>query len=1077
MIIATRCRLIIGLSCLLSFYGVGNLSTIFADDLGTNQTSQVLTNINQFREVFTENADVACHFHLIGTVTMVDTNRNLFVLQDDTGAMAVDLNEQRTSLQPGQLISIQGDEASPYFEPFPNYPYQPSGSDIRDSFEAPSNWGEYHLTRMRGYLHPPLTGKYTFWIASDNSSELWLSSDEEPRKAKRIAFIKAGDWVKEREWSRFPSQRSETISLSADKTYYIEAISEQLQLDENLAVAWQPPGFRQSIIDGRYLAPLAGGRDRAPLTQTNGILREYWTNYTVGNVVGIIGQRPFTSMFVLQKAQVTVLGRGVWPEAQQILLDQPLLQENNYHWVKTQGTITFVGVDGNSAVLELADNGRLAQVRVSNWEVNSPHRFQNRQVQIEGVCEGMQTAKGYLVPGLIWVPEREDITFIESTNAGTGPVVATSLDHLTEESSESNHIWSGFVAVSGVVTFNDQVFGKNFLFIQDDAAGIGISQVDHHFNQLQVGQWVEVGGTLVPGGYTPVLNPTVLTILGRRPMPQPVTQPVEIPATASRNGQWTELEGVIRYINTNGAMVIMGKSGNVSAWIGQTSIKALNSYVDSTLRLRGVLSLAVGEDPVLLVPSRSFVEVEDEAPGDPFGILPCYTTEISEAAASAKWIHRVKIGGIITYLNGRSIFVQDAQGGVRANLLDDTHSVQVGDKVEVVGFPEDRTLSKTLTEALVRVIDSNVALNPRKLNLAKSKPADYYDTLVSLEATILAQKNQGSDQILDLQEGQHFYEAVLSSNFGQLQIFEPGSQLKITGIFSIGHAGSDGKNSNDENELSEPAKIFLRDPQDVVLLKGAPWWTWKGFMLLAGILLTVMTTGLFVIYILRRRLERQRLAKFIFSRQILRSQEEERHRIAVNLHDTLGQNLLIIKNQSHLAMQLPVDETVTRRRLSQISEVTALAIEEVRQITRNLRPYQLDRLGLTHAIRAIIKQASENSPILFASHVDEIDGTFDKESEIHVYRIIQESINNIIKHSGATEATIVVKRNTEIVSLSIRDNGRGFDVTLDRPVGFGLNSIIERAWILGGESKIDTLPGQGASLIFEIPILHPRNET
>ena len=257
MIIATRGRLIIGLSCLFSFYGIGNLFTIYADDLGTNQASQVLTNINQFRDVFTENADIACHFHLIGTVTMVDTNRNLFVLQDATGAMAVDLNEKPTSLQPGQFISIQGAEASPYLESFPNYPYQPSGSDIRDSFKAPSNWGEYHLTRMRGYLHPPLTGKYTFWIASDNSSELWLSSDDEPRKAKRIAFIK--DWVKEHEWSHFPSQRSETISLSADKTYYIEAISEQLQLDENLAVAWQPPGFGQSIIDGVYLTPLMEG--------------------------------------------------------------------------------------------------------------------------------------------------------------------------------------------------------------------------------------------------------------------------------------------------------------------------------------------------------------------------------------------------------------------------------------------------------------------------------------------------------------------------------------------------------------------------------------------------------------------------------------------------------------------------------------------------------------------------------------------------------------------------------------------------------------------------------------------------
>jgi signal transduction histidine kinase len=434
-----------------------------------------------------------------------------------------------------------------------------------------------------------------------------------------------------------------------------------------------------------------------------------------------------------------------------------------------------------------------------------------------------------------------------------------------------------------------------------------------------------------------------------------------------------------------------------------------------------------------------------------------------------KWIHRVKIDGVMTYNNGKSLFVQDSQGGLRVELLNSYSLAKVGDKVEVVGFPGNGIHSKKITEALLHVVNSNVALNPEKFNLTKADLTDCYDTLVSLEAKILAQKTKGNDQILDMQEGQRFCEAVLPLNFGKLPSFEPGSRLKIAGIFE-GSAVSIGKKTVDENELYEPVRIFLRGPQDVVLLRGAPWWTLKGFVVLASSLLTVIVTGLLVIFILRRRLERQRLAKFIFSRQILQSQEEERRRIAVNLHDTLGQNLLFIKNQSHLAMQLPVDESVIRHRLSEISEVTINEIEEVRQITRNLRPYQLDRLGLTHAIRAVIKQVSENSPILFASHVDEIDGTFDKESEIHVYRIIQESINNIIKHSSATEAAIVIKKNAAIVSLVIRDNGQGFETSLDKSTGFGLNSILERVWILGGESKISSSPGCGANLIFEIPM-------
>jgi signal transduction histidine kinase len=409
---------------------------------------------------------------------------------------------------------------------------------------------------------------------------------------------------------------------------------------------------------------------------------------------------------------------------------------------------------------------------------------------------------------------------------------------------------------------------------------------------------------------------------------------------------------------------------------------------------------------------------------------------------------------------------------VRVELLENP-PVKIGNKVEVAGFPEDGSSSKTLTEALVRPVDANGSLNPRKLDLNKAPLADYRGVLVGLETTFLAQKTRGADQVLDLQEGQHFYEAVLSSDSGKLPFFEPGSRLKITGVCDVGRAPSIGKKPTEENISLESVEIFLRSPQDVVKLGGPPWWTWKGFVLL----LAVIILGLLVIYLLRRRLERQRLAKFNFSRQILQSQEDERRRIAVNLHDTLGQNLLIIKNKSRLAMQPSTDGSVIHHRLNEISEVATQAIEEVRQITQNLRPYQLDRLGLTQAVRAIIKQVSENSPTQFASHVDEIDGVFDKESEIHVYRIVQESINNIVKHSGATEATVVIKRQTAVVSLSIRDNGRGFDASLENSGGLGLNGIAERVWILGGKSKIDASPGGGTNLAFEIPILSSRNET
>ena len=222
--------------------------------------------------------------------------------------------------------------------------------------------------------------------------------------------------------------------------------------------------------------------------------------------------------------------------------------------------------------------------------------------------------------------------------------------------------------------------------------------------------------------------------------------------------------------------------------------------------------------------------------------------------------------------------------------------------------------------------------------------------------------------------------------------------------------------------------------------------------------------------LLRRRLERQHSEQLSFSRQILQSQEGERSRIAANLHDGLGQNLLVIKNQACLAMHSTSDPSTLRRRLEEISGVAAQAIEEVRQVTLNLQPYYLDRLGLAQAIRATVARASENSEIVFACHVEEIDGLLERASEVHLFRIFQEAVNNVVKHSAATEATVVVKRRADRLLVSVRDNGQGFAKdSQGGAMGFGLNSMAERARILGGKFECATLPG-GVALTVEIPI-------
>ena len=159
----------------------------------------------------------------------------------------------------------------------------------------------------------------------------------------------------------------------------------------------------------------------------------------------------------------------------------------------------------------------------------------------------------------------------------------------------------------------------------------------------------------------------------------------------------------------------------------------------------------------------------------------------------------------------------------------------------------------------------------------------------------------------------------------------------------------------------------------------------------------------------------------------------------------------------------------SRLQLGEISETASAAIDEVREIAYNLRPFHLDELGLTKAVEAMLERVAKASAIDFRWKIDLIDGFFPREAEINFYRIVQECVNNIVKHSGATRANVKIERDERGLKLSVRDNGKGFDtasMALKRASqsGFGLAGINERARILEGKLSINSEPGEGTTV-------------
>ncbi len=212
-----------------------------------------------------------------------------------------------------------------------------------------------------------------------------------------------------------------------------------------------------------------------------------------------------------------------------------------------------------------------------------------------------------------------------------------------------------------------------------------------------------------------------------------------------------------------------------------------------------------------------------------------------------------------------------------------------------------------------------------------------------------------------------------------------------------------------------------------------------------------------------------------FAQNLIKSQEEERKRIAGELHDSLGQELLIIKNRVVLAIENIADENSVRQHFNEISDLSSQAINEVREITYNLRPFQLDRIGLTKAIHSLITRVQSSSGINFKMFIDEIDNVFPKDSEINIYRMIQEGINNILKHSQATSVVLTISKEEAGVLILIQDDGTGFIADEKNPKsiknGFGLIGIRERAMFLKGEMEIDSAPGRGTKIKITLPVI------
>jgi signal transduction histidine kinase len=236
--------------------------------------------------------------------------------------------------------------------------------------------------------------------------------------------------------------------------------------------------------------------------------------------------------------------------------------------------------------------------------------------------------------------------------------------------------------------------------------------------------------------------------------------------------------------------------------------------------------------------------------------------------------------------------------------------------------------------------------------------------------------------------------------------------------------------------------------------------------------------GASMLYILR--LEGQmssRYAELVRSRgeleqlsaRLVDAQETERRNISRELHDEVGQTLgALLVDVGRLSTALPADRPEIQEQVTHMKSVTERAVQSVRNLALLLRPGMLDDLGLVAALEWQGREVSRNSQIEVDVQSENVAENLPDEYKVTIYRLVQEALNNAVRHSGARNARVRVEQAAARIAVVVSDDGRGFDP--ERQRGLGILGMEERVRRLGGTLAIDSRPGQGSTVRAELPI-------
>ncbi|MBS0211097.1 MAG: sensor histidine kinase [Planctomycetes bacterium] len=618
--------------------------------------------------------------------------------------------------------------------------------------------------------------------------------------------------------------------------------------------------------------------------------------------------------------------------------------------------------------------------------------------------------------------------------------------------------------VQGIVTHVD---ADGTVFFQADGAGTHFRVPDAR-STYHPGDRVDVTGVTTPGLYIPGIRPQHVEKLGTAEMPPPIPVTYDDLASGRFHYTWVEVEGPGRSL-----AVAADETSTLQLGAGARQLEVRIEGLppeglvleDARLRVRGLAAGGINDRRQLVQPylkANSFrdVQVLEPAAAEPFSQPVTPVKQLFTFNPTGQTSRRVKVAGVVTMpRRGDTFFIRDENDSL-AIRAPQSEPFSVGDRIEALGFPEMGTFRAVLADATCRRMGTEAWPEPHHATATTLMTGKHEADLVQVEGVLLVEHNTPDGDVLTLQANQHVFRVHCPNRHSE---FPLGSRLSVVGICRV-------IGSFERGYSAKPTavEVWTRSADDLRLLSQPSWWTTERLAILLAIVAAAMMLSLFWVALLRQQV---RVQMAIIQEQLAREAvRDERQRIAREVHDTLEQELVGLSLRLDAAAsvadasQAPVLETMRR--------LAGRVHGEVRNLVWDLRDTDQTSRTLDEQVAQVVENLRQTTGIEFRVATAGERWTLEPLTQHNVLRIVQEAVTNALKHAAPRCVDISLDYTSQALSVSVRDDGRGFDTLgpdVSKPGHFGLVGMQERARKAGGTLFVESASERGTTIKLMIP--------